>query len=213
MNTRTTIHRRLGPQRVGANLPSGRPTSDARPSHGQTGVNVSAMTSHPMAAMISAQGYSQQLAMQELNGLAAEQQASNQALARLRAVEDKLRSILMDGEITSAELDELEAFAREAGVDIGDFLSAVRSEISASGGGKVAYSEYGDGEGERKLRGLVKSLREQLGRRRDDIKGEASSRELDIQRASQELAIAMQLQSNLSKRWSDTLNAIVANMR
>lgn len=57
------------------------------------------------------------------------------------------------------------------------------------------------------------SIKEAINDAKENVKAEVSNRELDIQRVTQEVSSAMQLQSNLSKRWSDVGNAIIGNMR
>ena len=187
------------------------------------------ISSDPMLAMITAQHFSQKLAMQELSGLAADQKASNEAQAKVRAVEEHLSKMLMGGAVTRSEIDQLKALAEEAGVNIDQAIQQLHDHVDgamewrarvhpdaaplAPDAQYFEYHEHSDEGYHRERRDTVKDIREQLTRRRDDIKGEAANRELDIQRVSQELSTAMQMQSNLSKRWSDTLNQIVSNTR
>ncbi|MCB9654052.1 MAG: hypothetical protein H6729_07995 [Deltaproteobacteria bacterium] len=57
------------------------------------------------------------------------------------------------------------------------------------------------------------AIRDAIGECKENVKGEASNRELDIQRITQEVSSAMQLQSNLAKSDTDTIKGTIANIR
>lgn len=204
-------------------------SSPQRPRPSRGAADLVPVSGSPMMALITAQHFSQQLAMRELSGLATDQKSSNDALSRVRAVEEHLAKMISGGRITRAALDELKQLGEEVGVDLSGGIDALHALVDYGVGwmrdnqpDQVPASrdeEWGnymvgsEEDHQRAARDAVKAMGEQLTRRRDDIKGDASNRELDIQRVSQELSSAMQLQSNLSKRWSDTLNGIVSNAR
>ena len=195
------------------------------------------VNSDPMMAMILAAHTRSQIAMEDLSGLAEDQQQSNNLLKELRGLESELRKIRSDGHITRAELkglsDKMTALqGKGVAIDAASFIAELEGQLKvAEGGGEHGRlvkdsreSGVKDGdylwanaasphENHKTNDKKLDSIKEAINDAKENVKAEVSNRELDIQRVTQEVSSAMQLQSNLSKRWSDVGNAIVGNMR
>jgi hypothetical protein len=193
----------------------------------------------PMMAMIVATHARTQVAMADLSELAKEQQHANTALTALRKVEETLREIRSDKTITFEEIEGLRKEAVDAKTKFNlDFDIEPLLQQLEKGLHDVHQPDANDGRGQLvgDRRALedgdylyiaqtsdvaehktnfenVDSIAKNLESAKDQVRGEVSNREIDMQRMTQEVSTSMQLASNLSKRWSDTDNAIVGNLR
>jgi hypothetical protein len=154
-----------------------------------------------MPAMIAAVSDRGQQASKELGQLAGEQQHANDVLRKIGRVDDLLRKIRADGVVDPKELAALRkevASLAELGVDID-----IEEQLA----------ELASGADKEETKTQLESIKDALSDAKDQVRGDISSRDLDLQMLTQEVARAMTLQSNLSKRWSDVADAIVGNMR
>jgi hypothetical protein len=179
----------------------------------------------PMFAMQFAVDQSRRGALEELAQLASDQQATNARLAELRKLKTAVKQALSDDRIDSAELDMVERLSRELGVDLSPQLRALRvklDEVTAEhsgrnvGHGGERYMDLSPTSAEEwaQARGkLVEDLKSAIEMHEDNVKAEASNRELALQRATQEYSSVMQLASNLSRSSYETAKAIIGNTR
>ncbi|MCB9654055.1 MAG: hypothetical protein H6729_08010 [Deltaproteobacteria bacterium] len=180
-----------------------------------------AVTSDPVLALILAAHTRSMGAMEELQVLAKDQEMSNEQLKKLRALEGKLRDIRSDHEITRGEIDELKRLAKEAkdagiAIDLDALFASLENYTFSTKANVGEYIEENSSatEGQaKKVNETLESIKDAIGEAKENVKGEASNRELDIQRITQEVSSAMQLQSNLSKTWNDVSKGIIANIR
>lgn len=195
------------------------------------------VNSDPMMAMILAAHTRSQIAMEDLSGLAEDQKASNELLKELRGLENDLRKMRADNKVTRLELDQfvekVEALSNKGvGIDVAAFVTQLQADFHIAYGGGASGVKVSDRAGWTANNGdyllanagsvhenhksndkSLDSIKEAINEAKENVKAEVSNRELDIQRVTQEVSSAMQLQSNLSKRWSDVGNAIIGNMR
>lgn len=179
------------------------------------GVSAQAMRDDPMMVLIEAAYARSQATLDDLGGLAEEQKQSNSQMEKIRNVEKKLRDALTDNSLSTAELNEIEALAKEAGVweAISSPVGALRDLISGISEGTHVYIDpTGTDPGWVQRRGLVDALKEGLKEAKENVKGQSANRELDMQRLTQEYSTASQMASNLSKRQNDTAMAIIRNL-
>lgn len=189
----------------------------------------------PMMAMIVATHARTQVALADLSDLAKQQQAANTTLTKIRKVEERLREIKADKKITHAEMNELRAEVKnlkdETGIEVniegllGELNKDLHDMHDTSDRGRQLNTNETREDGDYLLINAAGSDNQQtnfenvdaIGKAfegaKDQVRGEVSNREIDMQRMTQEVSTSMQMASNLSKRWSDVDNAIVGNLR
>lgn len=131
-------------------------------------------------------------------------------LAGLRGLLNVASSANGEGEYQSSGILASEADNGEHGysTDVGD-----GSFYAENGEDYLFASAASPHENHKTNDKTLDAIKEAINDAKENVKAEVSNRELDIQRVTQEVSSAMQLQSNLSKRWSDVGNAIIGNMR
>ncbi|MCK6545412.1 hypothetical protein L6R52_06045 [Myxococcota bacterium] len=178
--------------------------------------NTTRPSGDPQLTMIEAAYYRQQLALGELSSLAEDQKANNDQMKAIRGLQDELRKMLSDGakggdkHLDVTELEGLKARAAELGIDISAHVDSILGMINGESGNK-SFIWVNDGSNKH-VKDLVDQIKESLSSALDDVKSDASSKELDIQRVSQEVSTWTQMASTLLKKFNDTIMAVIRNI-
>ncbi len=203
----------LNARRTGAHGANGGQSPASQPQN--VGVSAQAMRDDPMMVLIEAAYARSQATLDDLGGLAEEQKQSNSQMEKIRNVEKKLRDALTDNSLSTAELNEIEALAKEAGVweAISSPVAALRDAIEKTPEKVNVWIDQNSTEAYHvDRRGWVDAIKESLKEFKENVKGQSANRELDMQRLTQEYSTASQMASNLSKRQNDTAMAIIRNL-
>ena len=171
--------------------------------NGADATSVLAMVEHMMS-----EGF-----MGELRSLAEKQKSIYDKLETLRDLRKSLDAANANGTLMWTDQVALEAKFRDAGLDGSAFFSALTATYSDEAG-RPTDRIYLQGQDPvfalrtENIEGLERLISDQM----DNLKGQSSQLELEMQRVTSEESRARQLSSNLLKKYNDTAMAIVRNM-
>ncbi|MCK6547363.1 hypothetical protein L6R52_16055, partial [Myxococcota bacterium] len=87
-----------------------------------------------------------------------------------------------------------------------------RTAAGPAQGGEVRRRWVGGGDDYEAARDAIENIQQSLASALDDVKSDASSKELDIQRVSQEVSTWTQMASTMMKKFADTVMSVVRNI-